>query len=89
MTSWIASGDAAALILILTLFEILGLIVLHRLGLTRLTLAGILPNILAGDFLLLAWLTSLHRAPWPIPAAALIAALASHATDLARRWRQA
>jgi hypothetical protein len=86
MAALINSGAIAADILALTLFEFLALLLLRRLGISRLRALDILPNILAGDFLLLAWLTTLRHTPWPLTAAALLGALASHATDLARRW---
>jgi hypothetical protein len=87
MPALIDSGAIVAGILVLTVFEFLALLALRRLGLSRLRAADILPNILAGDFLLLAWLTNLRHAPWPVTAAALLGALLSHGTDLARRWR--
>jgi len=82
------SGWIAAIILALTIAEIAGLYALHRRG-RGLRPADFLPNILAGDFLLLAWLLDAQGATWPFIATALLAALASHATDLIRRWRRA
>jgi hypothetical protein len=83
----INSGAAAAAILALTVVEFLILLLLRRLSISRLTIADLLPNILAGDFLLLAWLTNQRHAPWQATAAALLGALLSHIADLARRWR--
>jgi hypothetical protein len=87
MAAWIATGHAAALIVVLTLFEALGLVIYHRLTGRGLMPAGFLPNMLAGDFLLLAWIASAHGAPWPYAAAALLAALWCHGTDILLRWR--
>lgn len=87
MASWIATGHAAAFIVVLTLFEAVGLAVYHRQTGRGLMPAGFLPNMLAGDFLLLAWIASAHAAPWPYAAAALLAALLCHGTDILLRWR--
>jgi hypothetical protein len=62
------------------------LIASGRIAAFILALADILPNILAGSFLLLAW--SLSSTYWLYAAAALLGALAAHGTDLARRWRK-
>jgi len=66
MASWIATGHAAAFIVVLTLFEAVGLAVYHRQTGRGLMPAGFLPNMLAGDFLLLAWIASAHAAPGPM-----------------------
>jgi len=87
MAGWIATGHAAALIVVLTVFEAAGLVVYHRRTGRGLMPAGFLPNMLAGDFLLLAWIASAHGAAWPYAAAALLGALACHGTDLVLRWR--
>jgi hypothetical protein len=87
MQSFLASGDAAEFILAITVIEIFGLFALRRAGAIRLAAVSYLPNILAGDFLLLAWLTSLRHAAWPVTAACLLAAFASHGIDLTNRFR--
>jgi len=87
MAGWIATGHAAALILVLTFFEALALLFYYRRTGRGLMPATFLPNMLAGDFLLLAWLATAQAAPWPYAAAALLAALVCHATDIALRWR--
>jgi hypothetical protein len=79
----ITSGHIASLILALTFLELIALIAYRRITQRGPTLANILPNLLAGDFLLLAWRLSAH---WPYAAAALLAALLAHGTDLVRRW---
>jgi hypothetical protein len=82
----ITSGTIAIPILLLTIFEAAALLVYHRRTGNGPDWRTLLPNILAGDFLLLAWLTSATHQPWQITAAALAAAFAAHLTDLAWRW---
>jgi hypothetical protein len=82
MAQWIADGRVQEFILLLTVFEFAALFALRR-GFAMI----MLPNILAGDFLLLAWLSSIGRCSWIFAAAALLAAFCAHLTDLARRWR--
>jgi hypothetical protein len=87
MAAWIESGRIAEFLVLLTLFEAVGLLVYYRMTGRGLMVAGFLPNLLAGDFLLLAWLASARGEAWPWSAAALLAALSCHVTDLALRWR--
>jgi hypothetical protein len=87
MFTWIATGHAAELIVLLTGFEAVALVIYHRRTGRGLMPAGFLPNMLAGDFLLLAWIATAHTAPWPYAASALLAALLCHGTDLLLRWR--
>jgi hypothetical protein len=58
------------------MLELAGLAVLRRFW-------QLLPNILAGDFLLLAWWLS--AAHWQLAGLALLGALGAHLTDLIRR----
>jgi hypothetical protein len=88
MPALFTSGWIAAVILALTIAEIAALYALHRKG-RGMRPADFLPNILAGDFLLLAWLFNTQNATWPWIAISLLGALASHVTDLIRRWRRA
>jgi hypothetical protein len=85
MAGWIGSGGVIEFILVLTAVEVFGIFVLHRLGVTRLTAGRMLPNVLAGDFLLLAWLGDVRQAGWAVVAGCLLGALVSHGTDLALR----
>ncbi len=81
--SLIASGHIGYAIIALTLLEIGGLAGYRRLTGHGPTLAAILPNILAGDFILLAWpLSSIH---WTLSAVCLLGALIAHSTDMLRR----
>jgi hypothetical protein len=87
MQSFLASGAAAELILGITVLEIFGLFALRGAGVIRLSALSYLPNILAGDFLLLAWLASLRHVAWPVTCLCLLAAFASHGIDLTTRLR--
>jgi predicted small integral membrane protein len=86
LTTALANGTITILILALTIFEAAGLLIYHRLTANGPRLKAFLPNLLAGDFLLLAWLTSATHQPWPLTAASLAAAFAAHLTDLSLRW---
>ncbi len=79
----VASGQIALGIAVLTMGEIVMLAIFGRRA--GLALASLLPNILAGDFLLLAWYFS--AAHWSWAALSLTGALAAHVTDLTRRAR--
>lgn len=82
--SIIANGHIGYAIIALTLLEICILVAYRRLTGNGPTLAAILPNILAGDFILLAWpLGAIH---WMLSAICLLAALIAHSTDMLRRW---
>jgi hypothetical protein len=48
---------------------------------------GLLINLLAGAFLLMALRSALLALPWPWTSAWLAAALIAHVADLAQRWR--
>jgi hypothetical protein len=87
MAALIESGSIAELVLLLTVLEAVGLILFYRLTGRGIMVAGFLPNMLAGDFLLLAWIASARGEAWPWSAAALLVALSCHVTDLALRWR--
>lgn len=86
LVSLISTGNIAIPILVLTIFEAAALLVYRRATARGPGIKAFLPNLLAGDFLLLAWLANTTHQPWPLTAAALLAALASHATDMALRW---
>jgi len=73
---WVASGQVAIWILGLTVLELAALAVMRRFW-------QLLANILAGDFLLLAWWLSV--AHWRLSALALALAGAAHVVDLVRR----
>ncbi len=83
----IASGDIGYAIFALTLFEIAALAAYNRFTGNGPRLLASLPNILAGDFILLAWAVS--RSHWTLSALCLLGALISHSTDMAQRWPSA
>jgi hypothetical protein len=87
MAGWMGDGGVIEFILALTVLEVLGIFGLRRMGVTRLTMGQVMPNVLAGDFLLLAWLSDVRGASWGVVAGCLLGALVSHATDLVLRWR--
>jgi hypothetical protein len=82
----ISSGQIGYAIVALTWLEVAGLAAFRRLTGKGPTLAVTLPNILAGDFILLAW--PLGAAHWSLSAICLLGALLAHGTDLFRRLRQ-
>ncbi len=85
--SIITSGQIGYAIIALTLLEIACLAAYRRLTGNGPTLAAILPNILAGDFILLAWpLSAIH---WTLSAICLLGALVAHSTDMLHRWSSA
>jgi len=82
---WLNDGTVPAAIAALTVFEGAGIWVLHRVGVLPVALPKVLPTILAGDFLLLAWLASARQAPWFVTAGCLAGALVAHGVDMAGR----
>jgi hypothetical protein len=85
--SLITDGHIGYVIIALTLLEIAGLAAYRRSTGNGPALAAILPNILAGDFILLAWpLSATH---WTWSAVCLLGALTAHSTDMLRRWQSA
>jgi hypothetical protein len=87
LTTALANGTITIPILALTIFEAAALLIYHHLTESGPNIKAFLPNLLAGDFLLLAWLTSATHLAWPLTAASLAAAFAAHLIDLSRRWR--
>ena len=85
MTDLFASGRIADLILELMVIEAAALTILLRVLGRRHAVADLLPNLAAGACLLLALRGALTSSPWPLIAAALVAALVSHLVDLYQR----
>lgn len=79
MAGLFASGRIVDAILLLTVLEGVGLLILRR--------ADLLATLLAGLALLAALRVALAGADWRWLALALLAALIAHLFDLARRWR--
>ncbi len=84
MRSLIDTGHIGYAIIALTLLEIGGFAAYRRVSGDGPTLPAILPNILAGDFILLAWPLSANH--WTWAAICLLGALIAHSTDMLRRW---
>ncbi len=82
---WLNDGTVPGAILALTVLEAAGIWVLHRLRVLPVGLPRLAPTILAGDFLLLAWLVSARQAPWFVTAGCLAGALVAHGADMAGR----
>jgi hypothetical protein len=87
MAALFASGRIVDVILALTLAEAVGLVAWHRRTGRGVAPADFLGNLLSGVCLLLALRAGLAGAWWGWIALALLAALAAHMADLARRWR--
>ena len=83
-----ASGKLIDAILLLVLLELIGLAVYWRVTKRGVSLKSLLPNLLAGGFLLLALRLSLAGAGWMPCCASLAAAGMAHLFDLAGRWRR-
>lgn len=89
MIELIASGRVVDFILVLVAIEFIALTLHHRRTGRGIAPAAILPNLLAGAFLLLALRTaagSSGHAAWV--ALFLLLALVAHLADLQRRWRR-
>ena len=87
IASLVSSGGIVVPILILTMFEAAGLVLLYQVTKHGVAWRDFLPNLLAGDFLLTAWWFNEKHDAWPLTAAALLLSLVCHLSDLARRWR--
>ena len=79
------SGRIADLVLAILVIEALVILFHHRLTGRGPSLGRVLPFMLAGGCLLLAWRTAAAGLPWPLPAAFLAAAGCAHLVDLLRR----
>jgi hypothetical protein len=81
-----ASPHLVDLVLALMALETLALLYFHRRTGRGIAPRDLLPNVLAGAFLLLALRAALADAAIGWLMAALLLALAAHLADLARRW---
>ena len=86
MAELFLTGRIVDLIIALMVAEALVLGLLYRRTGKGVSLADLLPNMLAGLFLLLALRAALTGAPWTWIALSLIAALIAHLADVVRRW---
>ena len=87
MAELFASGRVADFILVVLVLEALAIWAVHKLGGRGPGLVAVLPFLLAGGCLLLAWRTAAADLPWPVPALLLLGAGVAHLVDLVRRWR--
>ena len=88
MAEWFASGRFVDLILVLVMIEAVCLVLYSRSTGRGVAPADLLPNLLAGAFLLLALRLSLGGAGWQLSCGSLAAAGLAHLVDLGRRWRR-
>lgn len=87
MEAWIHGRWLVDFVIVLTVFEGLGLAALYRL-----TGRGVAPhdyalNLLSGLCLMLALRSAIHQSGWPWVVACLTAAGVAHVADLWVRWR--
>ena len=88
MAELFASGRIVDLILALVAVEAIVLLAYaHRTG-RGVAPAGLLSNLAAGLFLLLALRTTVLNQSWILVASLLTAALFAHVIDLSHRWRR-
>lgn len=83
-----ANGHIIDLILAMVVAEAIALALWRRRTGRGPELAPLLPLLASGFLLLLAVRAALVRAPWPLVALPLGAALVAHLLDLALRWRR-
>jgi hypothetical protein len=87
MAELFASGQVVDAILLLVMGEVVGLSLLWRWTRRGIAPADLIPNILAGAFLLLTLRLAMGGVSWLLCSASLAAAGLAHAFDLYRRWR--
>lgn len=87
MAELLASGRLVDLIIALVVIEIVVLFLYRALTGRGIALSDLLPNILAGAFLLIALRFALSDAGWMPICLSLTAAGLAHVIDLTRRWR--
>ena len=87
MAELFAGGHLVDGILVLVLVEVVALVLLWQRTRRGIAPADLIPNILAGAFLLLALRLALGGAGWMVCSAALAAAGIAHLVDLHCRWR--
>jgi len=88
IADFFANGRAVDLVLFLMLLEGIVLAAYHRRTGRGVAARDLLGVLLAGAFLLLALRAALTGARWNWIAVWLVAGLAAHLVDLARRWRK-
>ena len=87
MADLFASGRLVDLILLIVAIEAIGLIVYWRATGRGIAPRDLLPNLIAGAFLLLALRLTLAEAGWMAICGCLAAAGLANVIDVMRRWR--
>ena len=87
MAEWFASGHLVDAILLLVVGEVVVLTWLWQRTQRGVAPVDLIPNVLAGAFLLLTLRLALGNAGWIYCGASLAAAGLAHVIDLRRRWR--
>lgn len=85
----IASGRIVDIMLVFVAIEVLALLIYRGVTGRGLGVAALLLNIGAGGSLMVALKLVFDEAPWQWVAAALVASLVFHASDIVYRWRTA
>jgi hypothetical protein len=88
MAELFASGNLVDVILLLVVGEIVALMLLWRWKRRGIPPADLIPNVLAGAFLLLTVRLVLGGAGWIVCSACLAAGGIVHVIDITRRWRR-
>ncbi len=88
MTALFTNGRIVDFILALVILEAAVLLIYRFTTGRGIPAAGLLTNLLAGSFLLLALRSALTESYWTWTASWLAAALAAHVADLSQRWRR-
>jgi len=88
MTALFSNGRIVDFILALVIVEAAVLLTYKFMTGRGVPAAGLLTNLLAGSFLLLALRSALTESYWTGTAAWLAAALVAHVADLFQRWRR-
>jgi hypothetical protein len=88
MAELFSSGNLVDAILLLVVAEIVVLVLLWRWKRRGIPPADLIPNVLAGGFLLLTVRLLLGGAGWMACSACLAAGGIAHLFDLTRRWRR-
>lgn len=89
MAELVASGRLIDLIIGFTVLEILALWLYHRATGRGVPLPAMLPNLMAGLFLMLAVRAATAQAAWPWVVLPLMGSGLAHVLDLRRRWPSA
>lgn len=87
MAELFATGRIVDIVLALTALEAVALMAYHQWTGRGIAPLDLLSTLAAGVFLMLALRAALTGAGWVWIAGCLVAALAAHLLDLARRWR--